>query len=213
MWTLRADSNFKLDMPHFYLAEPGFQVEVVRERLRLVRDDEVCYEAPLAHCDGLVAFGHVEVRRSALDALLAKGAVIAFLALFGNLIGYAWPPMDRAVERRLILARAVLHPARRLAIARRLCERKLDAMEKVASQRLWNRPDAGTLAQVRAIRACAIETRAAPTLDALRGLEGIGTRRYYRTLEAQLLPPFEFAPAPVAPQGSIQRSPAAGGGM
>lgn len=180
-------------MPFFYIAEPGYEVDVAQHRLRLLRDERVCYEAPLAHCDGLVAFGHVEVRRSALDALMAKRATIAFLDLFGSLTGYALPPMDRAVEHRLLQAGAILDPGRRLEVARVLCERKLDAMARVAAQRSWNAPDPQVQRQVEAIRGDLLLVHEAPSLEALRGLEGIGTRRYYRTLSRHLRPPFAFS--------------------
>lgn len=31
-------------MPFFYVAEPGYEVDVAQRRIRLLRDEQACYE-------------------------------------------------------------------------------------------------------------------------------------------------------------------------
>jgi len=135
-------------------------------------------EVPLEQVEQVVVVGYGQVTTQALLACLGAGIPVAYVALSGRFLGAAVGPPGAHGVLRTAYALRFRRTAFRLAVARSL------GASKIHNQRAMLRRNAGAtadlpadLAEMHDLHAKALE---APSLAALRGMEGRAGRLYFR---------------------------------
>ncbi len=177
-------------MATLYVTKPGARIEKHYHQLLVTHQDEILMTVPLARVSDVVLVGQVGVTTPALHSLLRHGVGLTLLSRGGGLIGRLRPPGGG----HLALRQA--HYARGLDAAFCLCFARSVVNGKLRNCR--------TLAR-RIARKVSVDSRPLQRLDeaigaigtaadlaALRGIEGSGTRAYFRILAAALPPEMPF---------------------
>lgn len=174
-------------MPTLYVTTPGAKIEKEYSRLSVMKEDEELFSAPLAQVSEVVTIGRVGITIPAMLALLGQGANLSLITRQGRLLG------------RLIAAEARNLPLRHTQYARShdpafcLAVSKIIVMGKLKNSRTFLRragrahpPDgqsgragASGEAYAFALRGAIRRVGSAPTLAALRGVEGAAARLYF----------------------------------
>ncbi len=178
-------------MATLYVTEQGAQVEKEYQRLLVTRDDEVLLQVPLSRVSEVVLVGQVGVTTPALLALLDAGVGLTLVSRSGALRGRLVPPTPRHIPLRHRQYERARDEAFCLGVARAIVGGKLRNARTLV--RRWSRkfPAIGAAA-VDMITQAIRGAEAATDLDALRGLEGVGTRAYFRAFRQVLRRGWEF---------------------
>lgn len=182
-------------MASLYVVSPDAQVQLRAGRLVVVRDDRVIGAASLEQLGELVLVGRADITVPALHALLDRDARVVFLSYGGKVLGRLTAGMGKNHPRRRVLYARAQDPAFCLAFSRDLVGAKLANSRALALR--W----------VRELRAEGVDIApwvldsvtgfdarlaAAPSLEALRAIEGEVARAYYLVLRSRLRDPWHF---------------------
>ena len=154
-------------------------MKLVGESLVVSKDEEKLASIELAHLEGLVAVGRVAVTSPALAAMLEAGVPLAMLSRSGKLRGRLVPPAASSVDARLGQFAVLSCDALRLAAARKVVRRKIEAMHVAAGRWLSNQPDASLRSLREQLQRHAAAADGASNLDSLLGVEGAASRAYW----------------------------------
>jgi CRISPR-associated protein Cas1 len=173
-------------MATLYVTEPGSRIEKDYHRILVTKDDEILQRVPLARIDEVVLVGRVGATTPALLALLDADAGLTMISRTGRLRGRLSPPLSRNAPLRqaqykkeqeddfsLTFARAVVRG--KLANSRTMMRRLLRRRSNDLPERLLER-----------VQAALTEAETAPSLDALRGIEGAAARAYFGFIRESL---------------------------
>lgn len=178
-------------MATLYVTEQGAQVEKEYQRLLVTRDDEVLFQVPLSRVSEVVLVGQVGVTTPAMLALLEAGVGLTLVSRSGALRGRLVPPTPRHIPLRHRQYERARDEAFCLGVARAIVGGKLRNARTLV--RRWCRKFPAIGAAAAGIITQAIRgAEAATDLDALRGLEGVGTRAYFRAFRQVLRREWEF---------------------
>lgn len=173
-------------MPIAYLTTQGMQVNLVSARLEIQLPTEVAgayserRAIPIADLEHVVVDSGVSVTTKAITALLEAGVPLLFLTN-GHLPAGVALPINKSTKSLALQLDAVRAPEVRLRQARRLIEAKVLNMRRVLQRLAANRKDPlqGT---PQWLTSMAVQASAAASIDALLGLEGASTGRYFEAL-------------------------------
>jgi CRISPR-associated protein Cas1 len=166
-------------MPMAYVTIPGAAVKLRGESLIVEADDREVAAIELTHLEGLVAVGRVAITSPALHALLERVIPVAMMTASGRLRGRLVPSAAASVDARLGQFAVLACEALRLAAARRVVRRKLEAMDACIGRWLSNHPDARLRATRSQLQRHAESVQAASTPEGLLGVEGSAARLYW----------------------------------
>lgn len=184
-------------MPTLCLMTSGTRVGLAGRALRIeipARDDEPAVDRllPLVEIERVIIGDATQATTAALAALLERDIPISFWSWSGRVLGLLRPPSTASAGVRLEQYRRSLDPAFCLDVARALIEAKILNQRRILQRLAANRP-LDLSAATDWFNALIQHTSRLNTLDALRGLEGTATARYFEEL-ARMFPaefPFE----------------------
>lgn len=184
-------------MPSLFLMTPGTHVALESRALRIeipARDDEPAVDRllPLVEIERVIIGDATQTTTAALAALLELNVPITYCSWSGRVLGLLQPPSTANAGTRLEQYRRCLDPTFCLQVASDLIEAKILNQRRILQRLAANRNLDVTEAVVW-FNNLVQTTGHAPNLDALRGLEGIATGRYFEEL-ARFFPhafPFE----------------------
>lgn len=164
-----------------YLSKEGQTVVVrVGEEQRL--------QVPQHHLGSIVCFGQVSVSPFLMGACAEQGTVIAFLTEHGRFLARVVGPVQGNVLLRREQYRRADEGEASAAVARPIVEAKIANSRAVLLRALRDRPEApGAEALRGAADALSRHLQAAqtsPSLDQLRGIEGLAGRDYFGAFDA-----------------------------
>lgn len=164
------------------LLEAGLRLRVRSGALEVVKGSDTLHTLQPHEVDEVQVHGSTEVSAAARRLLLREGIDLVFVNADGTWLGRLVGPGSRQGERRLAQYRLVAEPERRLGLARAVVASKITNQRALLLHRQrWLRDE--ELAEVlTTLRALASRAGAAPSLDVLRGLEGLAARRYFQGL-------------------------------
>ncbi len=169
-----------------HLTEQSATLRLRQGRLCLELDEQRLAEVPARKVRGVVVWGNVLLTTPALAFLLRQGVPVLYASLEGQLYGQASTPQGLAPEVLRAQLQAQKAP---LGLARAFVQGKLRSgvvlLERLARQ-------APLSAQVGELQAALEALPQAPSLEALRGVEGSAARAYFAALQA-VLSPYGFA--------------------
>lgn len=178
-------------MATLYLIEQGAQVEKEYRRLLVCKDGEVVREVPISRIERVVVMGQVGFTTPALLSLLDADIPVVFLTQQGQVRGRLMGRTGANLPLRHLQYERSHDPAFCLGIARAIVAGKL--LNYRARCQRWGRRGQEVTAQVAQLRQYAQRAQQANDMGELRGLEGIGSRLYFRLLQAALPEEFSFA--------------------
>ena len=179
-------------MPTLYVIEPGARIEKEYQRLLVTVDDEVIRSVPLRRVDHVVLGAGVGATMPALRALLRIGAGLSMINRWGKLEGVLMPAEDRNIPLRQQQCARAQDAAFCLAISREIVTGKLKNERNLARRMQRAHPQAANAARIERINQALAQVRQAPSLSALRGLEGAGARAYFAVFRATLEEAYGF---------------------
>lgn len=138
---------------------------------------------PLAQITEVVLFGQATVTPGALYALLEQGAGIHYLTRGGRHFAHVTPSENKNAPLRVQQYAAHLDPERKLRVARRIVQGKIQNAVTLLKRRQ---------ADTAPILALSTRIVRCETVDGLRGLEGVAARHYFAALGASFPPDFAF---------------------
>ncbi len=183
-------------MPSLFLLTPGTHVSLQSRALRIeipARDDEPAVDRilPLVEIERVIIGDATQTTTAALAALLELDIPISFCSWSGRVLGLLRPPSTASAGTRLEQYRRSLDPAFCLDTARTLIEAKILNQRRIL-QRLAANRNLDLSAATDWFNALIQHTPRITTLDALRGIEGTASARYYEELARFFPPDFPF---------------------
>lgn len=165
-------------MSAIYITEQGAQLGIDYRRLEVRKDKEVLAEFPLGHIDRVVILGNVGVTTPALKRLMQEGIDLVFLSLDGQYYGRVTGEATPHVALRRAQYRWQGDDAFTLALAQRVVAGKIRNQRVLLQrqQRAGHMELLGVLGDLEDYEARAGRTQ---TLNALLGVEGSATARYF----------------------------------
>ena len=157
------------------ILEPEVRVEVRSGALRCVRGRVVLRTLRPHAIDALHLHGSATLTSEARYLLLKQGTDVVFLTRDGRFIGRLSGAMRPGGDRRLRQYAALSNPRTRLAIAQGIVRGKLANQRALLMRRRLGASDPS----VKALEQLHIDATHASGLDVLRGIEGMGARRYF----------------------------------
>lgn len=165
-------------MPAIYVTEQGASLGIDHHRLEVRKDGEVVAEFPMGHVDRVVILGNVGITTPALRRLMTRGVDLVFMSLggryYGRLSGETTPHV--ALRRAQYVAQG--DAAFALALAQRIVAAKIHN-QKVLLQRRRRKGVGGLGEIIDDLTAAEARAGRTQTLNALRGVEGSATARYF----------------------------------
>jgi CRISPR-associated protein Cas1 len=183
-------------MPTLCLLTPGTHVGLQSRALRIeipARDEEPAVDRllPLVEIERVIIGDATQTTTAALAALLELNIPISYCSWSGRVLGLLRPPATASAGARLEQYRRCLDSAFCLDIARSLIEAKTLNQRRIL-QRLAANRSLDITAATDWFNALIQHTGRAPTTDALRGLEGTASARYFDELARFFPPVFPF---------------------
>jgi len=184
-------------MPTVYLLTPGTRVGLQSRALHIeipARDDEpaVGRILPLVEVERVIIGDDTQATTAALAALMELDIPVSFCSWSGRVLGLLRPPSTASAGARLEQYRRCLDEAFRLRLASDLIEAKILNQRRIL-QRLAANRNLDVEASTAWFNSLVQTTPRAMSVDALRGLEGTASARYFEEL-ARFFPatfPFE----------------------
>lgn len=166
-----------------YVTTQGAYVRLDHETLRLEVEGQTRLRVPLHHLGALVVFGNVLVSPFALHRCAEEGRSVTFLDRRGRFKARVEGPQSGNVLLRRAQHEASLSPERCLALARRFVAGKLHNTRVLLLRGAREARDSADRTPLRDSARLIARTIAdlprVESLDALRGLEGLGARAYF----------------------------------
>ena len=174
-------------MATMYVTEQGARIEKEYRRFLVTKEDEVLMAVPASRLSHVVLVGRVGVTTPALLALLREGVGLSLVSRAGQLRGRLAPPTGKNIPLRHRQYRRAQDPGFCLEVSRAVVSGKLRNCRALA--RRWARTRPGIPRHlIERIDAAVDQAAQAQDLDALRGIEGAGTRNYFGVWRRALAP-------------------------
>jgi len=177
-------------MATLYLVEQGAQVQKEYQRLLVCKEGEVLQEVPIGRVERVVVLGRIGFTTPALLALLDADIPVVFLTQQGQVRGRLTGRTRGNLALRHRQYECSRDPAFCLQVARSIVSGKLlNYRARCLRQGRRGQDEAAAIAEQ--LRVYAERALQADDMAEVRGIEGIGSRLYFRLLRAAL--PEEFA--------------------
>jgi CRISPR-associated protein Cas1 len=165
-------------MSVLYLTEQGARLGLDHRRLQLRKDDEILHEFPLGHVERIVILGNVGLTTPTLKRLMQEGIDLVFLSLGGRYYGRLTGETTPHVALRRAQYQWQAESTFTLALAQRIVAGKIRNQRVLLQrqQRSGHSELASALADLEDYEARSARTQ---TLNALLGVEGSATARYF----------------------------------
>src|SRR5690606_1096816 len=171
-----------------YVTEHQARVGLQKGNLVVVHDQQKT-RVPIETLEGVVLLGGSQISSQALGRCVERGARVCALSRSGRLRWTVGGPTKGSVLRRMAQLRAADDPARTARVARWIVAGKLQNCRRMISRWLWDADSAArwVLASERDANADRLQALAQATDGhTIRGIEGDGTRRYFKCLGTHL---------------------------
>ncbi|MFP4310335.1 MAG: CRISPR-associated endonuclease Cas1 [Desulfococcaceae bacterium] len=166
-------------MEAVYVLEPGAYLRREGRGLKVMRGGELVDRIPAEGLRRMVLVGYVTMTGAVLDFLIRNRVETVLMTPAGRFRARLMLDEDAHVLRRAAQYERLRDPEGALAAARACVFGKLENMARLLLRRRRGLKGAGLGQTAGVLREMAKQTAAMENLDALRGLEGLGTRRYF----------------------------------
>jgi CRISPR-associated protein Cas1 len=183
-------------MPSLFLLTPGTRVGLQSRALRIeipARDKEPAIDRllPLVDIERVVIGDATQASTAVLTTLMDLDIPVSFCAWSGRVLGLLRPPSNASAGARLEQYRRCLDDAFNLELATALIESKILNQRRIL-QRLGANRNLDLADAQEWFNQLVQQTERATSIDALRGLEGTASARYFEELARFFPPDFPF---------------------
>ncbi|MBP6965545.1 MAG: CRISPR-associated endonuclease Cas1 [Armatimonadetes bacterium] len=180
-------------MPTLYVDEYGARVRFSQGLIVVEKDGDELSSVRLQELDSVVIQENCGITSSAVCAFLRGGVDVCFITRGGEYVGKLEPAEGKNVLLRREQYAAADDPAFALGIARAAVAGKLRNMRTILMR--YARTDRPMQADdpTARLRAAADSTASCPSIEALLGIEGSGTREYFAAFPAILEGQWRFS--------------------
>lgn len=178
-------------MATIYITEQGAKLGLDHQRLELRKEEAVIAEFPLGHVDQVVILGNVGITTPTLKRLMQRDVDVVFLGLDGRYYGRVEGKITPHVALRRAQYRWQADDRFCLALAQRVVAGKIHN-QKVLLQRRQREGIQGLEEMITDMDDYEARAGRTQTLNALRGVEGSATARYFGGLRYLLEPGWHF---------------------
>ncbi len=181
-------------MATLYVTEQGSEIGCEGERLVVRRDDAVIASVPLIKIEDVVIIGNVSLSTPAIKRMLDNGVNVTFLTVHGRYQGRLVGAVSAHAALRAAQYRRAEDREWSLRLAQRFVEGKLRNCRAVLRRFARNRADAPAEVERAADDLDRFIERVprTTTLNALMGVEGSATARYFAGVRALIGPEWRF---------------------
>ncbi|WP_341473839.1 CRISPR-associated endonuclease Cas4g/Cas1g [Desulfofundulus thermobenzoicus] len=163
-----------------YVDQQGACIRRKGQRLLVTMEKETLADIPLCNVDQVVLVGGVNISTPVIKLLLESGTPVSFLSTGGAFRGVLEPSLNRNCILRLAQYGAYFDPVNRLNLAREFVRGKLANMRTMLLRYNRELHDTEIDAAVRRMARYITAAAGAGEPSLLLGLEGMGSREYFR---------------------------------
>jgi CRISPR-associated protein Cas1 len=188
-------------MSCLYLTQSGIKISRFGRRIMVKQDEKELLSCPIHHIDRILLWGRIQITSDALSLLLARKIPLCLFNSHGRYRGSLEPDCEKDFRLRQKHYALLDNLDYSLSFARSLVEAKILSARAVLQRYQANHLELKFYRTINDLLELSQAVRNAPSIDSLRGQEGIAARLYFeswRTIFPQ--PPFQFV-------GRIRRPP------
>ncbi len=149
----------------------------------IVRTEEEKTKIPIHQVDSLVLHGFVQISTQALHLCASKEIPVFWISAGGKFIAGLTSSPGR-VQQRIRQYQALTDPQTQLRLSRKLVLAKIETQLRYLLRATRKEPDLRNHVDqhIQRIRECLNKATSAPSIDSLRGLEGMAAKAYFASL-------------------------------
>lgn len=166
-------------MPVGYITEQGATIRLRGRTVHVEKKGERLAKWELSNLEALCIWGGVHFTHPAIRALLKHGVGIAILSRHHRLLGRLTPVKARNVSLRYEQYRCYSDEARRLVLAKSLCDAKIANARCLLVRFLRNHPDTDLTKAAADLADARKAVAGAESSSSLLGVEGHAARTYF----------------------------------
>jgi CRISPR-associated protein Cas1 len=167
-----------------YVTLEGAYLRLDNEAVVIVHEDAEIKRVPLHHLSGIVMLGNIMVSPPLMHRCAEDGRALVWLDEFGRFRARVEGRVSGNVLLRRAQHAALDNPDTVQHLARTFVEGKLQNQIQVLQRAGRERADAYLGDAVAQLKSYLQQLRAAPDLDAIRGVEGYAARVYFEAMDA-----------------------------
>jgi CRISPR-associated protein Cas1 len=167
-----------------YVTLEGAYLRLDNEAVVIVHEDAEIKRVPLHHLSGIVMLGNIMVSPPLMHRCAEDGRALVWLDEFGRFRARVEGRVSGNVLLRRAQHAALDNPDTVQHLARTFVEGKLQNQIQVLQRAGRERADAPLSDAVAQLKGYLQQLRAAPDLDAIRGVEGYAARVYFEAMDA-----------------------------
>ena len=179
-------------MSAIYIKEQGAFIQKSGERIIVTKNNTRLLEVPVFQIDNLCLIGNVQISTQALHMLMEKGVDVSYLSYSGKYLGHTAADASRNIFLRFEQYQMYLDEARRLSMARRITENKIQNQMEVIRRHRWTESDYDWKTDVRQMERNLEKLSKTETPNEILGVEGICSNIYFRSFGQMLHCDFTF---------------------
>lgn len=186
------ETQWKPDMSALYLVQQGSTLRKEQGRFLVQHPKQPELEVPLREVEQVLVFGNIQLTTSAITTCLELQIPVVFLSQLGEYKGHLWSAEAADLVLETAQFRRQDDEEFQQAIARSLVQGKLwNSKELLLRLNRKRQIEAvkGAIAALGGDRDAVGKLENTPTLDSIRGYEGVGAARYFAALNQLIVNP------------------------
>jgi len=179
-------------MATLFLLEQGAKLGKTSKRLIIEKNREILSEIPEFKVDRVFIFGNVQVTTQALRFLLENKIDLSFFTLTGKLLGKLVSAESKNIFIRKSQYDAYSNYQFRLEIAKHIVSGKLKNYVILLQKHKRNHPDMDLTDEISGLSEMILKIKSKTQLSSLMGIEGTGTKIYFKGFSKMIKKEFSF---------------------
>ena len=167
-------------MSVLYVKEQGAYVKKCGKRIQVEKDGQRLADLPVFQVTNINIVGNVQVTTQALHFLMQEGIDVSYLKRFGAYIGHMAADSSKNIFLRLAQHEWYRSVDRRLDMARRIVENKVQIQIALIRSFRWNQDEYDHKNDLREMERVLKSLKEKETSNEIMGVEGICSAIYFR---------------------------------
>lgn len=167
-------------MSVLYVKEPGAYVKKCGKRLQVEKDGKRLMDLPVFKLSNVNIIGNVQVTTQALHFMMQEGIDVSYLNRSGTYVGHMTADSSKNIFLRLAQYQCYQSVARRLEIAKRIVENKVNNQMVLIRNFRWTAEEYDRKNDLNEIKKMLDTLREKETSNEIMGVEGICSAIYFR---------------------------------
>ena len=167
-------------MSVLYVKEPGAYVRKCGKRLQVEKDGKRLMDLPAFKLSNVNIIGNVQVTTQALHFMMQEGIDVSYLSHSGTYVGHMTADSSKNIFLRLAQYQCYQSVARRLEIAKRIVENKVNNQMVLIRNFRWTAEEYDRKKDLNEIKKMLDTLREKETSNEIMGVEGICSAIYFR---------------------------------